>query len=221
MPSASPSKEISRRSPSNFACAAVTLKSPRKLRVPSGWLGGKSKNWSNPPRRLPVDARYSGWARLITILPFTAIDVISGLAGSSENCALQGRSALSFQLTRAESEVALTVIEPGPPVPISKGTTTARAVNAAESRTRVDFILTPLLEFQPARTLPAESRAWRRAQLQHQLHHHFLDNVPNLAVFSIFHEHRIRHFPIHNTPPDFLRTHATGSIDHDAEIRPP
>src|SRR5260370_42418817 len=105
-----------------------------------------------------------------------------GLAGSRENWGVQGRSALSFQLTRAESEVALTVIEPGPPVPISKGTTTARAVNAAESRTRIDFILSPLLELQPARTLPAESRAWRRAQLQHQLHHQFFDNVPNLAV---------------------------------------
>src|SRR5260370_19391292 len=140
MPSASPSKEISRRSPWNFAYALVILKSPRKLRVPSGWLGGKSKNWSNPPRRLPVEARYTGWARLITILPFTAIDVIKGLAGSSENCALQGRPALSFQLTRAESEVELTVIEPGPSAPISNGTTAAWAVNAAESRTSIDLM---------------------------------------------------------------------------------
>src|ERR1700689_845805 len=128
MPSANPSNEISRRSPSNFAWAAVNLKSPRKLRVPSGWLGGKSKNWSKPPLRLPVEARYTGCARLITVLPFTAIDVISGLDGTSENCALQGRPALSFQITKAESAVEVPPIEPGPGAPISKGTA-ARTVN--------------------------------------------------------------------------------------------
>ena len=99
-----------------------------------------SKNWSNPPLRLPVEARYTGCARLRTVLPLTAIEAISGLAGSSENSALQGRPALSFQLTRAESAVELTVIEPGPGPVISKGTTAARAVNADAKRATIDFI---------------------------------------------------------------------------------
>ena len=76
-------------------------------------------------------------------------------------------------------------------------------------------------EFQPARTLPAELRARRRAQFQNELHHQLFDGVPNLAVFRIFHEHRIGHFPIHNPPLEFLRQEEAGHIDHQVEIRPP
>src|SRR5580700_10067810 len=73
------------------------------------------------------------------VLPFTAMDAISGRAGSSENCALQGRPALSFQLTRTESEVEVTWIEPGPGPLMSNGTA-ASAINADEKRTMIDFM---------------------------------------------------------------------------------
>jgi hypothetical protein len=76
------------------------------------------------------------------------MDVISGRAGSSENCALQGRPPLSFQLTSTESDVEVTWIEPGPGPAISKGTVSkgaaAIAIHADESRTTIDFIWTLL-----------------------------------------------------------------------------
>jgi hypothetical protein len=79
------------------------------------------------------------------ILPFTLIDVMSGLAGSSENWAVHGRPALSFQLTSAASAVELTAIEPGPGPLISNGTTAAGAANAHPTRTTINLMLIPLL----------------------------------------------------------------------------
>src|SRR5580658_6066964 len=75
----------------------------------------------------------------MTVLPFTAMDAISGFAGSSENCALQGRPALSFQVTRTASAVELMPMESGTGPVTLKGTAAAMAMPAAESRTMIDF----------------------------------------------------------------------------------
>ena len=56
------------------------------------------------------------------VLPLRAIEVMSGLAGSSENCAVQGRDAASFQWTVADSAVESTRMAPEPDCAISKGT---------------------------------------------------------------------------------------------------
>src|SRR5580704_5606460 len=76
----------------------------------------------------------------MTVLPFTAMDAISGLAGSSENCALQGRPALSFQVTRTESAVEATPMEGGTG-PVMLNGTAAVAIHADERRTMIDFIM--------------------------------------------------------------------------------
>ena len=78
------------------------------------------------------------------VFPATAIDVISDLAGSSENCAAQERPALSLQLTTAESDVARTWIEALCPL-ISKVTLDC-AVNSEVKRTATHLSACGLLE---------------------------------------------------------------------------
>ena len=101
------------------------------------------------------------------VLPFTAIDVISGLAGSSENCALQGRPALSFQLTRAASAEELTVIAPGLGpglvpwlIPLtSKGTTAAGMATANPARTTTNLMELPAIIHHEAASCDIETVA--------------------------------------------------------------
>src|ERR1035441_2028847 len=69
--------------------------------------------------------------------------------------------------------------------------------------------------------MPAELRAGRCVDMQSMFHHQLFDCVPHLAVFRIFHKHRIGHFPIHDPPLELLGQEEAGHIDHQIEIRAP
>src|SRR5436190_19367769 len=99
IPMRNPANDTSTRSPVVHAFAETGRNTPVNERVPSGWLGGKSKNWSHPPRRFPVETSYKGRARSITLRPPTDTAVIRGRAGSSEKSARHGLDSPSVQVT--------------------------------------------------------------------------------------------------------------------------
>src|SRR4051794_37833242 len=108
-----PANDTSTRSPAVHAFADAARNWLVKDRVPSGWLGGKSKNWSKPPRRFPTEQSYIGRARSMILRPPVAIDVISGRAGSSEKSARHSFDSPSVQITESTSADDCTRTGPG------------------------------------------------------------------------------------------------------------
>src|SRR2546430_2026246 len=92
----------------------------------------------------------------MTGVPLTEIAVMRGPLGSSENSAVQGRFASSFQWTVAEPAVEVTVTGPGRTAETSRVTAGAKRQNSSKRKTdfgfRISdfgFIMTPLWPCSP------------------------------------------------------------------------